>query len=366
MNASARSKDKGRESTYDADTPKPRLTFGVELEFVVLTLNHEDHDPHEDDPRNPYGIDTVTYDEDGTKIDSERSVRRHIAATLTKAGVQAFVEDDEDEIRRLGFDRTWTFCWQTTDDMTVNSRVGEGYRGYSVELNSPPYYFQQSAIEAVQQVCGLLTSNYRIICNDSCGLHVHVGNSNEGFDTDTLKLLVACLWTFEPQINQIHPAHRTNNKWCRSFRMSSELSTAVFDTNDMDSVPIEERGLEIILGSNTLQNVIELARPIDRACRIRYNVSRGLETGVGKRTIEYRQGAATLDLQTISNWIWVCVGFVFYADNSDPAVVESFLRKHINDKPANFNIVDVLKGIGLPAQAQFYSSRLTHHAPEIV
>lgn len=62
-------------------------------------------------------------------------------------------------------------------------------------------------------------------CNQSRGVHVHVGNGLKGFTFEAVQNLLATKWTFEPQFETIHPQHRRENSgMCPSFRRNSELS----------------------------------------------------------------------------------------------------------------------------------------------
>ncbi|KAH6665091.1 hypothetical protein B0J14DRAFT_492769, partial [Halenospora varia] len=58
--------------------------------------------------------------------------------------------------------------------------------------------------------------------SQTCGPHVHVGYGTKGVDGCQLKKLMASVWTFKPQLAQIHPPHRAQNNFrCESLRFYS-------------------------------------------------------------------------------------------------------------------------------------------------
>ncbi len=52
-------------------------------------------------------------------------------------------------------------------------------------------------MEEIKKVCGVVTTNFRVQLNKSCGLHVHVGNSNHGFYLSVMGKLMAMMYVFE-------------------------------------------------------------------------------------------------------------------------------------------------------------------------
>jgi hypothetical protein len=105
---------------------------------------------------------------------------------------------------------------------------------------------------AVKNVCQILSHNYRINCNSSCVLHVHIGNEDEGFSVETVRLFLATIWTLEPEIDELYPKYRRgNNGYFSSFRERSRLAETV--SSDKDPA---QKGLETLLRGTTL--VIDL------------------------------------------------------------------------------------------------------------
>jgi hypothetical protein len=91
--------------------------------------------------------------------------------------------------------------------------------------SSPPLYFSREAIQEVLFVVALLTNKYRLCVTERTDLHVHVGNGEKGFTAETIQNLAATYWTFEAQIEQIHPPWMIDNVIALSFNRASTLAT---------------------------------------------------------------------------------------------------------------------------------------------
>jgi hypothetical protein len=94
-----------------------------------------------------------------------------MANSLINNGIDARSIIDEgviewDEIGK--FDTKWTI----SDDPTVQGAPGaSGYTYLPFECQSPPLVFCQSSLVHVEKVVGVLCNNYRLIANETCGLH---------------------------------------------------------------------------------------------------------------------------------------------------------------------------------------------------
>jgi hypothetical protein len=124
---------------------KPRLTFGVEIEFLLATAKEVRLEPEWDDS------DQKTYEPDPNPKDSRsiynlnlapgkdlaENVRHHIAATMGNAGIITEVGK--------GMDFKWSptdkSAWVVTTDQTLKAS-DEKYDYYHIEIQSPPYYFR--------------------------------------------------------------------------------------------------------------------------------------------------------------------------------------------------------------------------------
>jgi hypothetical protein len=228
------------------------------------------------------------------------------------------------------------------------------------------WFNSQAALQTIRKICAVLTNTYRINTNRSCSLYVHVGNSVHGFSVSTIQNFLAMIWTFEQQLDQIHPLHRRGNtEQCPSFRGLSHLagSKAVLHAPNA-----AEKGLEILLEDTTtvqnmeadeyetltrertLQDFVELARPSNLGDskkenpRGRYWIGNLAE---GKKTVEFREHAAMLDPVRVGNWIQLCVGLLEFSDTVRRPILDEFLKRHIGDDEKSFRLEKVLKAVGM-------------------
>ena len=207
-----------------------------------------------------------------------------------------------------------------TDDSIGEPDTNESsYNWYGVEIATPAYYFSSQAIDTVKSVCEILTDTYRINCGPKAGLHIHVGRDSRGFAFETLRSLYSTLWTFEPQIQQIHPYHRTEkNPWCMNFRTASNLAAKARISAEIPDTQYAQTGLDMLLNSQDTLALGELVGPKSGSNVMAYNIdniTRRIKrlTGHGdtsKKTIEFRQHESTLDPMQAENWARLCVGML--------------------------------------------------------
>lgn len=55
-----------------------------------------------------------------------------------------------------------------------------------------------------------LKSNFRVLVNYSCGMHVFAGDFDDGFEVLEMQKIMAFFWTFEPGIEKLRPPERRN------------------------------------------------------------------------------------------------------------------------------------------------------------
>jgi len=284
-----------------------RLTFGVEFEFLIANLNKGEQDPSPEDGRKVYGIDTDddldakieagTYTDDyyGKKALQKAKLDctlRHIVNTLNGAGIVAELALDR-------LDENWKpeppKGWLVKTDTRMEPPKDTPYSWQKIEVITPAYYFSSQAIDTVKSVCEILTNAYRLNCNESTGLHVHVGNGTQAYRFETLRNLYAVLWTFEPVIKKIHPAYRTEtNTFCHCLRDGK----MALDLSKLDE-PVEIAGLNKILNMKTNQEIYDTTGLSGRGSAYNMNnVIQALKPGkqeVTKNTFEFRQHVSTLD-----------------------------------------------------------------------
>jgi hypothetical protein len=231
-----------------------------------------------------------------------------------------------------------------------------------MEVISPPLYFTEEGVKQVQAVCGILTNQYRIHINETCGVHVHVGFEDAGYSPEVLRNLMATIWTFEKWIEQIHPPDRrgVKNQYCQGMEGSAlfeHLSSEEYLQNDSNSSGTTlYNGLKILFAAEPKLSHLLPCFTNNGMARTAYSLKcLDLEGDYGsKRTVEFRQHEGTMDGERVASWVKVCVGLVKFADTVETDLLRWFCRAHIEDRVENFNVENFLYAVGLPTQALYY------------
>lgn len=229
----------GRDGILDYELkPRPSLTFRAELEFALATIPPNFEDPHPDAGRQVYGV------ADDQDLDSDRSeaspielglynynhyqsdsidrkyVQNHVAQTLSEQGLCAI----STAVARFEGDGLSNNVWQVDRDLSIKY-PDLNYKFLPIEVISPAFYYSQEAINEITVACETLTGRYRIAAIESGSVHVHVGDGMYGFTVSHLRKLMALLWTFEPQLDTLHPPHCTGrDRYSSPLRISAGLS----------------------------------------------------------------------------------------------------------------------------------------------
>ena len=227
-----------------------------------------------------------------------------------------------------------------------------------------------------------------------------------------MQKLLATLWTFEPQIEAIHPIHRRENAaFCPGLREGTVCGFQAHlrgDRNWMDehgtidpglaeeelcnderaaylnkegvsllagglgSKECDERaGLEALLDARSTAKLKYLLRTHDRSAtwngsfKCAYHVG-DVEAAVAadmpeeygmevKRTVEFRQHQSTIDFERLKHWIGFCVGVVRFAEAVDGEVLRPWLRRALDEERG---LDSVPKAMGLHEAAEYYRARI--------
>jgi hypothetical protein len=356
-----------------AEQITPPLTFGVEIELLLGVLTPKAIDPHPLDPRYGPGVLSAEIGRDLFETFSNTEAFKHIEDTLTLVNLAAGSEwewvNDADHYNHVGTD-----CWCMTEDASLDNPDNSTYTWVRLEIRSPAFHVTPEAFEQVRAVCEVLTNTYRVCCHQSAGLHVHVGQESNGFPITILRNLMSTLFTFEDQIDEIHPRHRINNLWSKALRTHSQLGKLIIN----DGVSKED-ALMLLLAANDpnadpsalvdspaarkeLLELIGWSGPNYTTQKLSYNTLNLKDKAFSsneKRTIEYRQHESTVDGQQITSWAQLCVGVVEFSYAVNYSILGPFLQLH-TDAAADFPLVHVLKAMGLTPQMLFYGTRPPH------
>lgn len=354
---------------------RDRLTFGVEFEFGLATLNEGEIDPSPEDDRAVFGVVDKNIDaaDDSYSARHQRtqSVLTHVAKTLTEAGIKSIPGLETDTI-----DMDDSATWVVKRDSSVQG-PGEKtpYTWHPVEVITPAFCASSQAIDTVKRMCEILTNTYRINCNSSAGVHVHVGRAEKGFSFETLRNLYATLWTFEPQIQQIHLPYRSDDESIYCSPLSTSDNNEIIEEHErrtLTPTALAKLGLDRILGTKSLMglgvgllaeerhsayNMTGMVKRYRQA--MDFGGSRRLRFQKTKNTVEFRQHESTLDPIRATNWARLCIGLLEFSDTVSREALDPFLRRHIESSPEEFTIGQILTAGGMPYLVDFFTQLVT-------
>ncbi|KAA8567326.1 hypothetical protein EYC84_010357 [Monilinia fructicola] len=281
-----------------ATKSETRLTFGVEVEYLLATVHPVHSDPNPKDPR----------ETDGKKLGTIDATNKEIALKLEAVGIPVSILWYEPGDEPDPTDRSFETDWMLKYDPSVVPayRIHPNYREFGMEISSPPYYYDDASREAVRTILKVLRNNYLVRVDSSAGLHIHVGNEHDGFQLPVFRSLVAILYTYERQIRLILPAQRVQTsqaKWCRPFSYSR------FGSKNPNMTRLEF--LNHILSSQDQNQLIADMSSGDGDQRLGFNLlNLMLPYEDSKRTIEFRIHHGTLDPDAILHWLHFCIKLV--------------------------------------------------------
>lgn len=350
----------------------PRLTFGVEFEMAICTLRNTCPNPAPEDGRRVYDVASalnfspLKFDPvlaqfcEGTSTNMPPaeisygdkgliSVWENIVHTLKCAGFRA-AHVEAPGCRERGYTPWMADKWMVGTDFSISCPDDTIYDYHKIELKSPVYYFSKEALEAVEEVWNIIQNTYKVVINDSMGLHVHVGNGVDAFDAPTLRNLWGILWTTEKWIEKIHPPHRIHNAACLSLHYCSKLWLEI---EPLSSDP-EDEILDCILkrAPSRVEAFLDTMKDADCAYNFTKLKKRYYEESI-MRTIEFRQHEATTDKERVTQWIRTCVGLVQASAARDPAILHPYLRQLIQRKREELHVGDILEKLGLETGAYY-------------
>ena len=346
-----------------AHHPPLKLTFGVELEFVLGYLLKSGWDRHlieserQGASRNERSIELQAHD---------KRERNRIVLKLRETGL------DVNDVHETDYAR-----WTVASDGSVSAREAslslvqhwangtksvlteEGRRNLlfcDVEVKSRVLPCNACSFQEVDKVVTAIVKNFPVFVNESCGLHVHVGNQRQGFPLQTVKNLATLVTCFEKQFNQLHPLHRLQAEY-------SMQQTTAFEPEDRD--PWYIAGL--IDGFEDLETFLNTFGK-DRTDKALfehhwcYNFN-NLQLSWTKKTIEFRQHAGSLDADTILRWVnFACalVALSHYVEKE--GFWEIMLDWEFLAPPeAGWNVLKLFHMLHLPMLADMFRGHIYEH-----
>ena len=342
------------------------LTIGVELEFLLTYVRT----PELNERLKLYPALTVAE----TNLEHNRERQkivdhlRHLGLPVndidskdyaqwtveTDGSVHEPVWDEYDPIGNANLPTRIVFANGRHTDLTPGGR--RLVRFCPVEMVSPARAFNMAALEEVQTAVRAIVAQFPVFTNESCGLHVHIGNQDKGFPLQTLKNFSTLTTSFERQVNQIHPRDRLDSMFCH-------LETTAFE-------PSEREPWRMAFIINELPDIESYIRMFgtmrdDRSifdhnwC---YNVNNlGLQQS--KRTIEFRQHTGTLDPHRVILWAIFAASIVSLAHNTESSAFWNLMIEFADD--VDFTVLDLLRKLFLIVLADEYEGRIFQHSIDL-
>lgn len=314
------------------DASPLHLTFGVELEFIVRSSPEVYQDGLGDDLLAAEGMFSPT--------DFERYgalVRLHMIQILNQSGFPTYGYRASHCNQDTNFSK-----WTVDTDSSVNP-VDDSGDWVAIELKTPVLDCSPPSLEKIRTVVKLLVSHFKLHINESCGLHVHVGNGNSKFPLSTLRSFCSLITVFEHQLDSLHQPGRLPNPYAKSTHRAFA-----------DGASPREK-LSIVDELTTVRSLIRRFQPSgDKHMAFNFlNLSENTDAPL--RTIEFRQHRGTLDPELISYWVMVACGLVSMS-HSDSSGVRDLIEKQINN--TNYTVIDLFRDLSLPYLAEFYAPRV--------
>jgi hypothetical protein len=317
------------------------LTFGIELECILATLSYGQEDPEPQDSREVHNLTPQIF---ASSLSELKYVQLKVANRLMiESGVAVIPTGNMPSTPE---------CWTVADDYTIKRDFSSNaYELFPLEFISPPLAFHQGSLDEVRSMCATISNTFRVNCNPTCGFHVHVGNGSgndeKPFSFEVIRKLIALIWTFEHQIESLHPENRRTHRYCQSLHAISPLGYGT-----------SRQGLERILTTTNLKELRVLT--VTSGKQSAYNLCRVDWLASGK-TIEFRQHAGTLDPDAVVSWITFVVGLVDTAMRIDEIQLADVLRGVVESEEGGktvsiFHLMRTL--LGCPDAADFYEGKL--------
>lgn len=300
------------------------VTFGMEFEMIVL-YNTKDYGA---ELKSGEGV----YWQSSKPIDLRQKMLRLIRIQMIQ-----ILNDHGIPTNKWGRAEDFT-KWTVEHDGTVTWQEDGVQDWCAIELKSPAFFFNPWALDQVEKALYVVKKHFTAVVNESCGLHIHVGNCHEGYPLRTLKNFAMLITSFERQFSSLHPFDRINNLYVRPVSRSFPPTMSVWDK------------LMKIESCRTVEQVIQNFNPKNHKWTA-YCFLTLLNPSL--RTVEFRQHSGTLDKDAITHWAKLSTNLINLAHSASHSGFYNIIEAHALDD--NYNIINLLNDLNLPELAEYYS-----------
>ncbi|QSZ32318.1 hypothetical protein DSL72_001892 [Monilinia vaccinii-corymbosi] len=359
-----------------------RLGFGLEFEFALATLPLGTKDPEPEQGRQIYSIDVPldspeTDPNTLTDIDRELNVQLHIVNAAATKGFRVASQIQLERHRKAWENgdlqtepEPSDVQWIVKHDDTIQFPTAQidTYKWYKVAICTPALMFSPWNLRHIWDFLRIITNRYRLNCNQSCALHVHVSMGKKDFSLDILKNLMGLIFTFERQLEHCHPPYRIHKKPSSTFPHEGLPSMRPPARSEIAS-------LAAIFRATSAAELVHMFSS-DEHFRLRYHHIGFLDEPPPPppspdplaRRIVFRQHQATTSPERIERWLNVCCRLVEVARQMASAgataeetrAFRAFLLDHVSGDVEDFGLVMLLVRLGLVHEAEEYGMEMAN------
>ena len=299
------------------------VSFGMEFEMIVLydTRNYEAK------LKSGEGVYWQSSELMDLRQKMLRLIRIEMIQLLTDHGIPTNKWGRAEDFTKWTVEHDGTVAWEE-----------DGVQDWcAIELKTPAFFFNPWALDQVKKALYVVNRHFTAVVNDSCGLHVHVGNCHKGYPLRTLKNFAMLVTSFERQFSSLHPFGRINNHYVRPVSESFPPMMSVWDKLlKIESCRTVEQIIQNFNYDNkwTAYGFLTLLNP-------------------SLRTVEFRQHSGTLDKDAITHWANLSANLIKLAHSASHSGFYNIIKAHALDD--NYNIINLLNDLKLTELAEYYS-----------
>ena len=292
---------------------------------------------------------TEIVDHSGMRTTFSNSARPIIEGWLKGAGLHIGSYDYEYKSWTVIGDGSVKF--ESPRKLAIHVPVQE-YRSFGAEVISRVMDYSSSWEEEIRKaVCAIQRGQSEdaiVMVNPSGGLHLHVGDGNNGLRFETIQKAMLIVVGFERLIDLMHDSYRISNgiDFCRTNYFMSPSALLWYNSRYEFDLAAH---LPLIKDAQTWHELQEAIASNGKCSS--YNISRQNSVDTIS-TIEFRQHAATFDAERIISWVHFGAQLVRFAN--DRSIDEIFEWVLCRCTDLDYSLMDFLEHLEVSKQCKLY------------
>ncbi|TRX88910.1 hypothetical protein FHL15_010253 [Xylaria flabelliformis] len=191
-------------------------TFGVEIEFLIATIEGDEEDPHVHVKGLPPVLRVPRLKNPHDYAHDK--VRAVLDEYFGVPPPTSFLDTEPPTV----LDKYEK--WDVDTDDSLLPPDNEQYTFVPVEIASPVQYASPKAFEVINFAISSITRRFRCLVNSSCGIHVHVGLGASRIPLEHMKRMASLSYAVELLLFTLQPPARAINMNCTQARYYSHLT----------------------------------------------------------------------------------------------------------------------------------------------